>query len=139
VKGGGCGACEFECEGECVYSLEEGFVEHHDFCFFVVKAHSTSLCPILPGIYHELVLCRGSYYKYHVINVEEGSNLVEVVSGSDFREFEQCEFGSQFYDEFRHTNAKEGRAEVAAFGEAAENFHFICLVNDSMENPYLYT
>jgi len=119
----------------------EGFVEHHDFCFSVVNAPSTSLCPFLPGIYHgfQLVFCRGSCYNYHVINVDQGSNPDEVVNGSDFRKFEQWEFGSQFNDELRHTNAKEGRAGVAAFGKATENFHFICVVNDSMQNPYLYT
>ena len=28
-------------------SLGGGFIEHHDLCFFVVDAHTTSLCPVL--------------------------------------------------------------------------------------------
>ena len=87
-----------ECERESGGSLEWGFEERHDFCFFVVNAHSTSLCPILASIYHGSESCRGSCHKYHVINEEEGSNLnsVEVVNWSDFKDFDEWEFGFQF-------------------------------------------
>lgn len=44
-----------------------------------------------------------------------------------------------FYDEFSHTDAKEGWAKAAAFGEAAENFRFVILVDESMEDPYSHT
>ena len=45
------------------------------------------------------------------------------------------EFGSQFEDTFRNTDAKEGRAKSTAFREAAENFNFVLLVN---EGTYTY-
>jgi len=119
-------------------SLGGGFIEHHDLCFFVVDAHTTSLCPVLAGVDHRLELRGGSSYEYHVIDIEEGSNPVEVVNGGDLREFKQWKFDCQFEDKFRDTDAKEGRAESAAFREAAENFHFIILVNKGMKNPYTY-
>ena len=31
--------------------LGGGFIEHHDLCFFLVDAHTASLCPVLAGIY----------------------------------------------------------------------------------------
>ena len=96
---------------------------HHELYFFVVDAHTTSLCPVLAGVNHRLELCGGSGYEYHVVDIEEGSNPVEVVNGGDLREFNEWEFGSQFEDKFRNTDAKEGRAKLAAFREAAENFH----------------
>jgi hypothetical protein len=76
-----------------------------------------------------LELRGGSGYEYHVVDIKEGSNPVEVVDGGDLREFREWEFGSQFEDKFRNTDAKEGRAKSAAFREAAENFHFVLLVN----------
>ena len=51
------------CEGESGGSLEGGFIEHHDLCFFVVNAYLTILYPALEGIYHGLELYRGSRYK----------------------------------------------------------------------------
>jgi len=116
--------------------LGGGFIEHHDLYFFVVDAHTTSLCPVLAGVDHRLELRWGSGYEYHAVDIEEGSNPVEVVNGGDLREFKEWEFGSQFEDKFHDTDAKEGRAMSAAFREAAENFHFIFLVNKGMENPY---
>jgi len=80
----------------------------------------------------------GSSYEYHVVNIEEGSNPVEVVNGGDLREFKGLKLGSQFEDKFRDTDAKEGRAKSAAFREAAENFYFIFLVHKGMKNPYMY-
>jgi len=67
-------------EGESGGSLGGCFIEHHDLCFFVVNAHTTSLCPVLAGVYHRLELRWGSGYKYPVIDIEEGSNPVEVVN-----------------------------------------------------------
>jgi len=67
-------------EGDSGGSLGRGFVEHHDLCFFVVNVHTTLLCLVLAGIYHRLELRWGSVYKYHVIDIEEGSNPVEVVN-----------------------------------------------------------
>ena len=66
--------------GESGGSLGRGFIEHHDLCFFMVDAHTTSLCSVLAGIYHRLKLRWGSGYEYHVIDIEEGSNPVEVVN-----------------------------------------------------------
>jgi len=111
--------------GESGGSLGGGFIEleHHVLCFSVVYAHMTALCPVLADIDHRLELRGGSGYKYHVVDIEEGSNPVEVVNGGDLREFNEWEFGSQFEDKFRNTDAKEGRAKLAAFREAAENFH----------------
>jgi len=63
-------------EGDYSGSLEGCFVEHHDLCVFVVDAHTTSLCPVLAGVYHGLELCWGSGDKYHVIDIEKGSNPV---------------------------------------------------------------
>ena len=60
-------------------SLGRGFIEHHVLCFFIVDAHTTSLCPVLAGVDHRLELRWGSGYEYHVIDIEEGSNPVEVV------------------------------------------------------------
>ena len=51
--------------------LERGFIEHHDFCFFVVDAHTTSLCPVLAGVNYRLELRWGSGFEYHVIHIEE--------------------------------------------------------------------
>ena len=127
--------------GESGGSLGGGFIEleHHVLCFSVVYAHMTALCPVLADIDHRLELRGGSGYKYHVVDIEEGSNPVEVVNGGDLREFEEWEFGSQFEDKFCDTDSKEGRAKSAAFKETVENFHFIFLVNKGMENPYTYT
>jgi len=69
-----------ESEGDSGGSLGGGVVEHHDLCFFVVNAHTTSLCSFLAGIYHGLKLRWGSGYKYHVIDIEESSNPVVVVN-----------------------------------------------------------
>jgi len=102
--------------------LGGGSIEHHDLCFFVVDAHTTSLCPVLAGVDHRLELRWGSGYEYHVIDIEEGSNPVEVVNGCDSREFKEWKFSSQFEDKFRDTDAKEGRAKSAAFGETTEDF-----------------
>ena len=116
-----------------------GFIEHHYLHFFVVDAHTTVLCPVLAGVDHRLGLRGRSGYEYHVVNIEEGSNSSEVVNGGDLREFEEWEFGSQFEDKFRDTDAKEGRAKSAAFKETAKNLYLIFLVNKGMENPYTYT
>jgi len=99
--------------GECGGSLGGGFIEHHDLCFFVFDAHTTSLCPVLAGVDHRLELRWGFGYEYHVVDIEEGSNTVEVVHGSDLREFKEWEFSSQFEDKFRDTDAKKGRAKSA--------------------------
>jgi len=48
--------------------------------FFVADAHTTLLCPVLAGVYHRLELRWGSGYEYHVINIEEGSDPVEVIN-----------------------------------------------------------
>ena len=61
-------------------SLGRGFAEQHDLCFFVVNAHTASLCPVLAGIHHKLELRWRSCYKDHVIDIAEGSNPVEVVN-----------------------------------------------------------
>jgi len=61
-------------------SLGRGLIEHHDLCFFMVYAHAASLYPVLSGVYHRLKLRWGSGYEYHVIDIEEGSNPVEVVN-----------------------------------------------------------
>jgi len=115
-------------------------MKHHDLFFFVVDVHTTSLCPVLAGVDHRLELHGGSGCEYHVVNIEEGSNPLEVVnaSGGDLREFKEWEFGSQFEDKFRDIDAKEGRAKSAAFREAAENYHSMFLVNKGMKNPYTY-
>jgi len=64
--------------------LGRGFIEHHDLCFFVVDAHTTSLCPVLAVVNHRLELHWGSGYEYHIIDIEEGieegCNPVEVVN-----------------------------------------------------------
>jgi len=77
--------------GESGGSLGGGFIGHHDLCFFVVDAHmrqsATSLCPVLAGVNHRLELRWGSGYEYHVIDIQEGSNPVEVVNGGDLSEF----------------------------------------------------
>jgi len=91
--------------GESGGSLGGGFIEHHDLCFFVVDAHTTALCPVLAGVDHQLELRGGYGYEYHVVDIEEGSNPVEVVNGGDLREFKEWEFGSQFEDKFRDTDA----------------------------------
>jgi len=40
--------------------LGGGFIEHHDLCFFMVDAHTATLCPVLAGVYHGLTLsCAG--------------------------------------------------------------------------------
>jgi len=72
----------------------------------VVDAHTTALCPVLAGVDHILELRGRSGYEYHVVNIEEDSNPVEVVNGGDLREFKEWEFGSQFEDKFRDTDAK---------------------------------
>jgi len=72
-------------------SLGGGFIEHHDLCFFAVDAHTTSLRPVLAGVNYRLELRGGSGYEYHVVDIKEGSNPVEVVDGGDLREFR--EFG----------------------------------------------
>jgi len=41
-------------EGDSGGSLGGGFVENYDLCFFVVNAHTASLCPVLVGIHHRL-------------------------------------------------------------------------------------
>ena len=87
------------------------FIEHHDLYFFVVDAHTTSLCPVLAGVDHRLELRWGSGYEYHAVDIEEGSNPVEVVNGGDLREFKEWEFGSQFEDKFHDIDGKEGRAD----------------------------
>ena len=56
------------------------FIEHHDLCFFVVTAHTASLCPVLAGVYHGLKLCWGSGDENHVIDIKEGFNPVEVIN-----------------------------------------------------------
>ena len=55
----------------------------HDLHFFVVDAHTTALC----GVDHRLELRQRSGYEYHVVDIEEGSNPVEVVNGGDLSEF----------------------------------------------------
>ena len=37
--------------GESDGPLGGGFIEHHDLCFFMVDAHTASLCPVLAGVY----------------------------------------------------------------------------------------
>jgi len=127
--------------GESVGSLEGGFIGHYDLCLFVVDAHTTALCPVLAGVNHRLELRGGSGYEYYVVDIEVGSNPVEVVrvNGGDLREFKEWEFGWQFEDKFCNTDDKEGRAKSSAFRETAENFHSIFLVNKGTENPYTYT
>jgi len=66
--------------GESGGPLGGGFIEHHDLCFFVVDAHTASLCPNLAGVYQGLKLRRGSSYENHVIDIKEGSNPIEVVN-----------------------------------------------------------
>jgi len=60
----------------------------------MVDAHTNSLCPVLAGIDHRLKLSWGSGYEYHAIDIEEGSNPVEVVNLSDLREFKEWTSGS---------------------------------------------
>jgi len=66
--------------GESGGPLGGCFTEHYDLCFFVVDAHTASLCPVLTGVYHELKLRWGSGYQNHVIDIKEGSNPVEIVN-----------------------------------------------------------
>jgi len=66
--------------GEFGGPLGGGVIEHHDLCFFMVDAHTTSLCPVLVGVYHGLKLRWGSGYENHVIDIKEGSNPVEVIN-----------------------------------------------------------
>ena len=66
--------------GESGGPLGGGFIEHHDLYFFVVDAHTASLCPVLAGVYHGLKLRWGSGYENHVIDIKEGSNPVEVIN-----------------------------------------------------------
>ena len=54
--------------------LGGAFKEHHDLCFFMVDAHTASLCPVLAGVYHGLKLRWGSGYENHVIDIKGGSN-----------------------------------------------------------------
>ena len=58
----------------------QNFCSHHDLCFFMVDAHTASFCPVLAGVYHRLKLRWGSGYENHVIDIQEGSNPVEVIN-----------------------------------------------------------
>jgi len=66
--------------GESGGPLGGGFIEHHDLSFFVVDAHTASLCPVLAGVYHGLKLRWGSGPEKHVIDIKEGSDPVEVIN-----------------------------------------------------------
>jgi len=66
--------------GESGGPLGVGFIEYHDLCFFMVDAHTASLCPVLAVVYHGLKLRWGSGYENHVIDIKEGSNPVEVIN-----------------------------------------------------------
>ena len=75
--------CAFLCNALTVLAKNSD----HDLHFFVVDAHTTALCPVLAGVDHRLELRRRSGYEYHVVDIEEGSNPVEVVNGGDLKEF----------------------------------------------------
>ena len=66
--------------GKSCGPLGGSFIEHHDLCFFMVDAHTASLCPVLAGIQHGLKLRWGSGYENHVIDIKEGSDPVEVIN-----------------------------------------------------------
>ena len=90
--------CEGGAGGDVKSGAESGgplggaFKVHHDLCFFMVDAHTASLCPVLAGVYHGLKLSWGSGYENHATDIKEDSNPVEVNNWSDLRELKEWEF-----------------------------------------------